>query len=153
MALVSRLEIHLYYLSFLTAINQLTRLKEVRISGSLASTPQTTVMSVRGLLRLPTVERVELYCTFPSPAAFLQIWDGCSESIRHLALGNRSIRVNDSDYDWASSPMSDNRPKLKLQSFRLLLGDFILPWVTADACPFAFSQLTMLCVGQAKDIH
>ncbi|KAJ6531111.1 hypothetical protein B0H19DRAFT_1190464 [Mycena capillaripes] len=148
LALVLRLEIHLHYLasdSFLGAINQFTRLKEILISGS---TPHTTTIAIRALLGLPTVQSVELYCTFPSMDAFVQIWDGCSESIQHLTLG--IVHVNGPEYDWASSSASHGRPKLKLKSFRVLLADFILPWVTIDACPFALSQLTTLCVGQTQ---
>ncbi|KAF7337869.1 NmrA domain-containing protein [Mycena venus] len=152
LALVSRLEINLHYLaseSFLGAITQFTRLKEVRISGnSMASTPGTASLAVGALLSLTTVQRVELHCAFPTPSAFLQIWGGCSENVKHLELG--SVHVNDFEYDWASSPVL-LRSKVKLASLRVLYGDFILPWLTTDACPFAFSQLTSLTVCALKE--
>jgi hypothetical protein len=147
LALVSRLGIKLHYLasdSFFAAVKQFTRLNDVRISGnSVASTPETAILVVRTLLGLGTVRRVELCCTFPSPAAFQQIWDGCSENIRHLEL--ESVHVNDFEYDWASAPaVLDRRSKTKLVSLRLLNADFILPWLETDACPFTFAQLASL---------
>ncbi|KAJ7143143.1 hypothetical protein C8R43DRAFT_1015718 [Mycena crocata] len=76
---VSRLEIQLHYLSkdaFLPAIPLLTHLREIRVSGdSVASrSAENSTTALYGLLSLPTVQRVELYCTFPNPRAFLQIW-------------------------------------------------------------------------------
>ncbi|KAJ7685712.1 hypothetical protein DFH06DRAFT_1289492 [Mycena polygramma] len=151
LGLISRLEINLHYLgsdSFLVAIDSLTRLKEVRISGNpVASTPGTAMLSVRGLFRLPTVQNVEVHCSFTSPVAFLEIWDGCSESIRHLALG--SFRVNDNEYDWNSAPVVEPRQKIKLESLRLSYADLIFPWLACDACPFAFSRVATLSVAHA----
>ncbi|KAJ7029374.1 hypothetical protein C8F04DRAFT_42588 [Mycena alexandri] len=149
LALISRLEINVYYLgqsdSFSGVISWLTRLKAVRISGnSVPSTPQIALVAIRALIGLPTVECVELYCSFESPAAFIQIWDGCSENIRHLFLGN--IRVKDSEYDWVSSPALKFRRKLALDSLYISYGNFVTPWLVTDACPFDFSHLTTLSV-------
>ncbi|KAF7364010.1 hypothetical protein MSAN_01059700 [Mycena sanguinolenta] len=152
LALVIRLDINLHYLkseSFLASIAQFTRLRRVRISGhSVESTSGTRMLAIRALLGLSTVQHAEVCCTFPSPAAFLRIWDGCSENITHLELGG--VRVNDFEYDWASAPASSRSPKIQLACLRVWHGDFILPWLSSDACPFAFSQVTDLTLTMLK---
>ncbi|KAJ7766649.1 hypothetical protein B0H16DRAFT_1882695 [Mycena metata] len=150
LALISRLELNVYYLGqcdLSGAISRLTQLRGVRISGNLNSVPSTSqkaLGAIRALIALPTVERVELYCSFETrPAAtFIQIWDGCSEKIRHLSLGN--IRVKESEYDWASSVVLKSRRKLALDSLYISYGNYVTPWLASDACPFDFSHLTTL---------
>ncbi|KAJ7489294.1 hypothetical protein FB451DRAFT_686306 [Mycena latifolia] len=152
LGVVSRLEIQLHYLSkdvFLLALPLLTRIREIRVLGDSAPSVRSDniTAALHGLLSLPTVQRVELYCTFPSSSAFLQIWDGCSEKIRHLALG--SLRVNDPEYEWALAPVLNSCRKYRLESLHLSYGDFfVIPWLATDACPFDLSGLTTLCVGQ-----
>ncbi|KAJ6526266.1 hypothetical protein DFH09DRAFT_170576 [Mycena vulgaris] len=149
LGLVSRLEIHLHYLqteAVLAAVPLLISLKEVRISGVyMPEMPTTTLVAVRALVGLPTVQRVELYCTLRGVESFLQIWNGCSAGIRHLALG--SLGVYDEKYDWAAAP-AGKAPKLRLDSLHLAPTCSVIPWLASDACPFDYSRLTALCVHE-----
>ncbi|KAJ7029375.1 hypothetical protein C8F04DRAFT_1237087 [Mycena alexandri] len=150
LALVSRLTIDVYYLeesnSFSAAIPQLKQLEEIYISGDLrpsTSTLHTALVAARAILGLPTVQNVELYSSFQSPDAFLYIWNGCAESIRHLTLGTKTPT-----YDWASSPVLDMRRKIPLESLSLMYPHSVTSWLATTACPFDFSRLTTLSVQE-----
>ncbi|KAJ7481061.1 hypothetical protein B0H11DRAFT_1231715 [Mycena galericulata] len=151
LAFVCCLHVRLHYLAldaFSAAIPLFAHLQELRVSGDcVPSVPSFPgLVTLRALLSLPTLQRVEIYCTFPHPLAFMKVWSGCSESIRHLMLWG--VRVNDTNHDWNLSSAVDSRPKIRLESLRLSYSTSIIPWLATDACPFDFSGLTALSVGE-----
>ncbi|KAF7337868.1 hypothetical protein MVEN_02009800 [Mycena venus] len=131
-SLVLRLEITLNYLESDQFLMAITR----------------EMIAIQAFLRLPTVQFVKLYCCFPDISAFLQIWDGCSESISDVMLA--VLTGIDSDYDWESSAVLEIPRKVRLDTLDLAHSEFriLLPWLTTDAFPFDLSNLTTLRVYQ-----
>jgi hypothetical protein len=100
------------------------------------------------LLSLPTLQHVKLDTETLEPAIFLPLWETCSPNIRRLHL---SCQLTSSD------PISPFRrrssAKLSLESLRLDdAGTHVHEWMAHDFCPFDFSTLAVLSVGNSTSI-
>ncbi|KAJ7633125.1 hypothetical protein FB45DRAFT_522677 [Roridomyces roridus] len=155
--LVVRLQAQLQYVyrpQFSAFLPQFTKLQELRIGGVYlpsSSTYWMSMMTVKRLLSIPSIQRVELYCTFHHLAPFLRLWEGCSDNIQHLALG-RVIITGRAD-DWViPSSLVRRTSRIRLETLVISYGAFIRRWVAADACPFDFSRLTKLTLRMVEHV-
>ncbi|KAJ7436427.1 hypothetical protein FB451DRAFT_1454751 [Mycena latifolia] len=80
-------------------------------------------INLRSVLSLPTLARVVLASYFITPAIFLQMWERCSPTIRHLVL---------SCHFHLSSPEA------------IVSVDYLRDWLMHDLCPSDFSRLKLL---------
>ncbi|KAJ7899688.1 hypothetical protein B0H13DRAFT_2518548 [Mycena leptocephala] len=109
----------------------------------------STAGSIQKLLSLPTVRRVGILCNFDDPARFLELWDGCSPSIKHLELY--------CDATWQPtpivSPIAHHCPApIVLESLRMTSVEGLGDWLTHELCPFDFSSLKVLSVHSNVDL-
>ncbi|KAJ6517612.1 hypothetical protein DFH09DRAFT_1195320 [Mycena vulgaris] len=101
----------------------------------------STAGFIQKLLSLPTVRRVGILCTFDHPTRFLQIWDRCSPSIRHLELyiTEGSTPIVRPAAHHCSAP-------IVLESLRITSVEGLGGWLAHELCPFDFSTLKLLSV-------
>ncbi|KAJ7478487.1 hypothetical protein FB451DRAFT_184890 [Mycena latifolia] len=93
------------------------------------------------VLSLPTLTRVVLASYFITPAIFLQMWERCSPTIRHLVL---SCHFHLSSPE-AVRPVPTCRPPLVgLESLQIVSVDYLRDWLMHDLCPSDFSRLKLL---------
>ncbi|KAJ6572017.1 hypothetical protein B0H19DRAFT_674952 [Mycena capillaripes] len=103
--------------------------------------------SIQQLLSLPTIRRVGILCTFDDPTTFLQIWDRCSPSIRHLEIyiTEQSIPTVQPAAHHCSAP-------IVLESLRITSVEGLNGWLAHELCPFDFSILKVLSVDINTDL-
>ncbi|KAJ6568090.1 hypothetical protein DFH09DRAFT_1155741 [Mycena vulgaris] len=106
-----------------------------------------SAIAIQQLFSLPTLRRVGLGCQFPQPEIFLQIWERCSPSIRHLEL--RSCRTQPSEFEPTSGHSST---PIRLESAQLTALPGIRDWVHHPLCPFDFSELRELLIFKYTEI-
>ncbi|KAJ6624237.1 hypothetical protein B0H10DRAFT_1943422 [Mycena sp. CBHHK59/15] len=146
---VSRFEVRLRQLTHnnFVAISPLfPRLRHIHISGtSKPHVPPLDVSALRQLLSLPTVERVEIYYwSFANASEFLQIWEGCSRSIRHLSLGRIGISSDANHWITQQHSATHSTRRIKLESLDIWEAQPISSWLADGDCQFDFSHLKTL---------
>ncbi|KAJ7633126.1 hypothetical protein FB45DRAFT_1027236 [Roridomyces roridus] len=119
--------------AFLSMIPTFTGLQQICVSGTRPEPLDTAALSA--LLSLPTLTCVAISCVFQDISAFIQIWIGCSQSIRHLELSCPILGLN---HPW-SVPGAHSAASIKLDSLRLLNAKSVLPWLVTN-CPFSFQK-------------
>ncbi|KAJ7133298.1 hypothetical protein C8R44DRAFT_870704 [Mycena epipterygia] len=97
-----------------------------------------TALALQQLLSLPTLRHLRIQCHRTEPTIFLQIWNRCSASLRHLALLSRH-RFSDTLLSTHHSSMPVRLESLQIES-------------TLDGCPFDVSHLKALSVFDKTDI-
>ncbi|KAF8213598.1 hypothetical protein K438DRAFT_1101332 [Mycena galopus ATCC 62051] len=102
---------------------------------------------LRGLLRTPTLQRVDMQCSFMESATFLALWDTCSPSIRHLYLGCCALRPQ-----YVLRPVSPRPYSVELESLRLVSSNNVDEWLKHDLCPFDVSRLAILSINSKISI-
>ncbi|KAJ7651319.1 hypothetical protein FB45DRAFT_890254 [Roridomyces roridus] len=112
-----------------------SRLSTLRIHSNRLSSSDTA--AVQRLLRIPSLISVTLNCRFPGWAQFLQVWDECSPSIKHLWCLPR-------DNPQTREPIPYAVPRrIKLESLATSgPSDHIALWLKDSRCPFDVSGLT-----------
>ncbi|KAJ7651421.1 hypothetical protein FB45DRAFT_1051146 [Roridomyces roridus] len=103
------------------------------------------VVSVQKLLQNPSLLSVSVHGAFVLEEHFLRIWDGCSETIKHLSYssGNR---------EFAFLPIEPQTPprRIKLESFNAphRNPEQTRLWLQHPSCPFDVSSLKALQTGE-----
>ncbi|KAJ7110610.1 hypothetical protein C8R44DRAFT_800331 [Mycena epipterygia] len=96
----------------------------------------SSALALQQLLSLPTLRREHIKCYRTEPMVFLQIWDRCALSLRHLELGSRP-EISDA----LLSTQNCSAP-IRLESLRIRRN--FDRWLTHSLCPFDFSRLKLL---------
>ncbi|KAJ7622492.1 hypothetical protein FB45DRAFT_927824, partial [Roridomyces roridus] len=101
---------------------------------------EVVVRTMQTLLRCPLLQCVTIYCYFQQREDFLRMWDGCSDSIRHLAYASGTR------FDFVVEPSdahtSRQRRPIKLVSFHSVDScDRTGSWLLDPSCPFDVSGL------------
>ncbi|KAJ7429724.1 hypothetical protein FB451DRAFT_1382994 [Mycena latifolia] len=103
-------------------------------------------VAVRQLFRLPTLTRVKLVANFTEPSSFLQMWEYCCPSIRHVDLF-----CFDDSLD-PVRPVPD-RPctAIMLESLNIRSITYLYNWFGHDLCPFNLSRLKVLSMSPREE--
>lgn len=121
-----------------------TNLVDVLITVILSN---TSALAIQQLFSLPTLSSVDISCNFHDLSAFLQIWDRCSPSINSLALD--CFRQSRDAFE--PVPHHCVAP-INLEALRIVAISGIADWLQHETCPFDFSRLRVLSVGEKLEI-
>lgn len=110
-----------------------------------------SALALQQLLSLPTLCRAHIECynygTRTKPAHFLQIWDRCSTSLRHLVVGSAnsfSGAVLSTQHSSSPIPLESLQILQSLQTLQISRN--IDRWLTHTLCPLDFSRLKALSI-------
>ncbi|KAJ7651408.1 hypothetical protein FB45DRAFT_890455 [Roridomyces roridus] len=107
-------------------------------TGSFCDEP--VLRAIQRLLANPALRAVRMLCTFRNEADIARIWDGCSESIKHLEYSfNLLDQAGDAVFHEAGA-----RRRIKLDSFESNNVAEILLWLQDPSCPLDLSDLKAL---------
>ncbi|KAF7346984.1 hypothetical protein MVEN_01451200 [Mycena venus] len=107
----------------------------------------TSALAMQQLISLPTLSRVRITCYSAVSSAFQQIWDRSSPSIRSLHLDFQNHPET-----FEPVPHQCVAP-INLEALYIwYMPDLVAGWLQHETCPFKFSNLKVLSVGQNLEI-
>ncbi|KAJ7651264.1 hypothetical protein FB45DRAFT_1078922 [Roridomyces roridus] len=124
-----------------------TRLTTLRIHVSLAfSFTYSEAEAVQKLLNFPTIVSVSIKCLFAEAVDFLRMWEGCSESIKHVSFScGVEFPVPGSGSERDRNLGDHTRRRIKLDSFGTSdISGNVQNWLQHPLCPFDISDITAL---------
>ncbi|KAJ7487088.1 hypothetical protein FB451DRAFT_1535543 [Mycena latifolia] len=102
--------------------------------------------SLQHLLRLPTLRQMKILNHAIQPATFVQMWTGCSPSLRHLEICD----FPEQSHLLQSTPQRSSTPPIVLESLRLWSTRNVSSWLRNDLSPFDLSHLKTLSFCRAR---
>ncbi|KAJ7112212.1 hypothetical protein C8R44DRAFT_882605 [Mycena epipterygia] len=115
--------------------------------------PPTTgcTLALQQLLSCSTLHRVRMYYDHPDPSVFLQIWERCSSSVKHLEL--IYLQTGEAQL-WSFPPTQHSLTSIRLESLALqvVAKSGLRDWLMHPHCPLDFSDLKALSIVTDTDL-
>ncbi|KAJ7106293.1 hypothetical protein C8R44DRAFT_886168 [Mycena epipterygia] len=116
--------------------------------GSSSDLPSEASLAMKRLLSLPSLVSFDASFTFAHGDDFLQIWEACSPTIKHLSLQSPVGKIQTP----ASSDIGlPSRKRSNLESLKFTRLNDVQWWLDDSRFPFDFSSLKALSCGADTD--